>query len=88
MPLRCESCGREMSLEFRIPRLGSPGACHDYYSCECGFVTSQAHADSHMLQAAEREIAKIRLRLDKRFLMWARLANKVTSPAVPPKLID
>jgi hypothetical protein len=74
--------------EFRIPRLGAPGQCHDFYSCECGFVTSRRHAESHALQMAEREIGKIRLRLDKEFLKWARLANKVTAPPVPNKLID
>ncbi len=86
--LRCEECGREMALEFRIPRLGTPGMCHDFYSCECGYVTSQAHADSHMLQTAEQEIGKVRLRLNAEFLKWARLSNKVTAPPVPPKLID
>jgi hypothetical protein len=39
-----------------------------------------------MLQAAEREIGKVRLRLQKEFLKWARLANTVTAPPVPPKL--
>ena len=87
-PLLCEECGREMAVEFRIPRLGAPGQCHDFYSCECGFVTSQEHADSHALQMAEREVGKIRLRLDKEFLKWARLANKITAPPVPPKLIE
>ena len=77
-----------MALEFRIPRLGAPGLCHDFYSCECGFVTSEAHADSHMLQTAEREVGKIRLRLDKEFLNWARRGGKITSPPVPPKLTD
>jgi hypothetical protein len=86
--LLCEECGREMAVEFRIPRLGAPGLCHEFYSCDCGFVTSQKHADSHALQMAEREVGKIRLRLDKDFLRWARLANKVTAPPVPPKLID
>jgi hypothetical protein len=75
-------------LEFRIPRLGAPGECHDFYSCQCGYVTSQAHADSHTLQAAEQEIGKVRLRLNAEFLKWARLANKVTAPPVPPKLIE
>jgi hypothetical protein len=86
--LRCEECGRAMALEFRIPRLGTPGECHDFYSCECGYVTSQAHADSHTLQTAEQEIGKVRLRLNAEFLKWARLANKVTAPPVPPKLIE
>ena len=86
--LRCEECGRGMALEFRIPRLGAPGECHDFYSCQCGYVTSQAHAASHMLQAAEQEIGKVRLRLNAEFLKWARLANKVTAPPVPPKLIE
>jgi hypothetical protein len=71
-----------------IPRLGSPGQCHDFYSCECGYVTSREHADSHALQMAEREVGKIRLRLDKEFLKWARFANKVTAPPVPPKLVE
>ena len=75
-----------MAVEFRIPRLGEPGICHDYYACDCGFVTSEAHADSVALQLAEREVSKIRLRLDKSFLQWARLANPVTAPPVPPKL--
>jgi hypothetical protein len=35
---------------------------------------------------AEREVAKIRLRLDSEFLKWARLANKITATPVPPKL--
>jgi hypothetical protein len=88
MDLRCEACGRVMALEFRIPRLGAPGHCHDFYSCECGYVTSQAHSDSHMLQAAEQEISKVRVRLTSEALKWARLANKVTAPPLPPKLID
>jgi hypothetical protein len=88
MPLLCESCGREMTLEFRVPRLGAPSACHDYYSCVCGFVTSQAHVVSDMLQAAEREISKIRLRLNSAFLKWARRADMVTSPPVPPKPVE
>jgi hypothetical protein len=77
-----------MAIEFRIPRLGAPGQCHDFYSCECGYVTSQEHADSHMLQAAEREIGKVRLRLSREALKWARLANKVTAPPLPSKLIE
>ena len=76
-----------MALEFRIPSLGAPGLCHDFYSCDCGYVTSQDHADSDILQAADRDVGKIRLRLDKEFLKWARLANKITPPPVPPKLI-
>ena len=86
--LLCEECGRPMTVEFRIPRLGAPGLCHDFYSCECGYVTSEAHADSDMLQLAEREVAKIRLRLDREFLKWARRTNQITSPTLPPKLIE
>jgi hypothetical protein len=84
--LRCEECGRPMTMEFRIPRLGKPGMCHDYYSCDCGYVTSQAHDASDTLQAAERETAKIRLRLNREFLKWARRMNVVTAPPLPPKL--
>jgi len=61
---------------------------HDFYSCECGYVTSQEHADSQILQIAEREVAKVRLRLNQEFLNWARRANQVTAPPVPPKLTD
>ena len=83
--LRCESCGRVMTVEFRIPRLGAPGWCHEFYSCECGYVTSEKHADSQMLQSAESEVAKVRLSLDQVFLKWARRANQVTAAPVPPK---
>lgn len=86
--LQCEECGRKMAVEFRIPRLGAPGQRHEFYSCECGFVTSRQHADCHALQMAEREVGKIRLRLDRDFLKWARLANKITAPPVPPKLVE
>jgi hypothetical protein len=89
--LQCEECGREMAVEFRIPRPGAPGQCHDFYSCECGFVTPQEHADSHALQMAEREVGRYGcgwMRLDREFLKWARLANKVTAPPTPPKLVE
>jgi hypothetical protein len=86
--LRCEDCGRLMTVEFRIPRLGKPGLCHDYYSCECGYITSRAQEDSEFLQAAEREVAKMRLRLNSDFLRWARRTNQVPAPALPPKLVD
>jgi hypothetical protein len=76
MRLLCESCGRAMAFEFHIPQLGPPGACHEYHSCECGFVTSQAYGASRMLHADEREIGKIRLRLDKEFLKWARFSDE------------
>ena len=83
--LKCESCGRTMRVEFRIPRLGAPGRCHDFYSCECGYVTSREHADSETLQAAEREVSRIKLSLDAVFLKWARRQNLITAAAVPPK---
>jgi hypothetical protein len=74
--LLCEESGREMAVEFRIPRLGAPGLGHEFHSCDCGFVTSQKHADSHALQMAEREVGRM-----------TRLANQVTAPPVPPKLL-
>jgi hypothetical protein len=77
-----------MTIEFRIPRLGAPGQCHDFYSCDCGYVTSRKQADSHILQMAEREVAKVRLRLNLEFVKWARRENQVTAPALPPKLVD
>ena len=86
--LLCEECGKRMTVEFRIPRLGAPGQCHDFYSCDCGYVTSHEHADSQILQVAEREVAKVRLHLDHDFLRWARRENKVTAPPVPPKLVE
>jgi hypothetical protein len=76
-----------MAREFRIPRLGAPGHA-TIYSCECGYVTSQAHSDSHMLQAAEQEISNVRVGLTSEALKWARLANKITAPPLPPKLVD
>ena len=85
--LLCEECGTRMTVEFRIPRLGVPDRCHEYYSCECGFVTSREHQDSHMLQLAEKEISRMRLSLDDDFLKWARRRNKVTAPPLPSKLL-
>jgi hypothetical protein len=76
-----------MAIQFRIPRLGKPNICHEYYSCECGFVTSREHSDSHVLQQAEKEIARVRFHLDKGFLNWARRLNAVTAPPLPPKLL-
>jgi hypothetical protein len=77
-----------MTIELRIPRLGGPGQCHDFYSCRCGYVTSRKRADSHILQVAEREVARVRLRLNREFLKWARRENQVTAPALRPRLVD
>ena len=65
--VKCSRCAKDMEFEVRVPSLSVPGQVHDFFSCECGRVTSQAHNEGAPSQAPN-ENKKI---VDDHFVAWA-----------------
>ena len=39
LTVRCDTCGREMNLEVRVPKISAPGEFRDLFACTCGQFT-------------------------------------------------
>ena len=75
--VKCSHCGEEMEFEVRVPRVGTLGQSRDFFSCECGRVTSQVRTENVASQALN-ERPEIE---DEKFLSWA--TRKRASPELP-----
>jgi hypothetical protein len=65
--VKCTCCAKDMELEVRVPRLGTLGEFHYFFSCECGHVTSQVCTENVTSQALNENL-EIE---DEKFLSWA-----------------
>ena len=69
-----------MVFEVRVPKVGKPGECHDFYSCDCGNVTSEKHEDAAAREMLRLELGKIQRRLDASFRAWATRNSETPKP--------
>ena len=80
--VKCSRCGKDMEFEVRVPRVGTPGQFHYFFSCKCGRVTSQAQTENAASQA-DNENQKIE---GANFLAWAtRMRHKVEQKIEPER---
>jgi hypothetical protein len=76
----CSRCGHDMQFEVRVPRIGTPGEFHYFFSCVCGRVTSHARKDNEEALPAEQFPSES-------FVSWAtRKDGAVGSPGRGPRV--